>query len=115
MKDIIKVTLFGLLTFPIIVACSDDDENTDLGPLVPAEEVFGKANDVFSADEWYPGGLLGTTEKASNLHRMFHILSNMCTAVYHTPSLRPETCKTMYSDCVPMRNLPPQMPMPEEM
>ena len=65
MKDIIKVTLFGLLTFPIIVACSDDDENTDLGPLVPAEEVFGKANDVFSAEEWYPGGQLGTTEKAS--------------------------------------------------
>ena len=33
--------------------------------LTPTEEVFGKANDVFTAAEWYPGGQLGTTEKAS--------------------------------------------------
>ncbi|MBP5713046.1 MAG: hypothetical protein J6W77_08715, partial [Prevotella sp.] len=45
--------------------CSDDEDNNDLGPLVPQEDVFGKANDVFSAEEWYPGGQLGTTEKAS--------------------------------------------------
>ena len=47
-------------------ACSDDDNtNENLGVLTPEEEVFGKANDVFSADEWYPGGELGTTEKPS--------------------------------------------------
>ena len=49
----------------MLSACSDDDDRQELGGLTPAEEVFGKANDVFSADEWYPGGLLGTTEKAS--------------------------------------------------
>ena len=56
-----------MLAAPLLSACSDDDDNTkqDLGGLVPAEEVFGKANDVFTADEWFPGGQLGTTEKAS--------------------------------------------------
>ena len=49
---------------PLLTACHDDDD-IDLGPLVPETEAFGKANDVFSADEWYPGGQLGTTEKAS--------------------------------------------------
>ena len=49
---------------PLLTACHDDDD-IDLGPLVPETEAFGKANDVFSAEEWYPGGQLGTTEKAS--------------------------------------------------
>ena len=58
--------LIGLLGFTLITACSDDDETKqELGGLIPAEEVFGKANDVFTADEWFPGGQLGTTEKAS--------------------------------------------------
>ena len=46
-------------------ACHDDDDNDDLGGLTPAEDVFGKSNEVFSAAEWYPGGQLGTTTKAS--------------------------------------------------
>ena len=53
-----------MLTMPLLTACHDDDE-PDLGPLVPETDVFGQANDVFSAEEWYPGGQLGTTEKAS--------------------------------------------------
>ena len=53
-----------MLAMPLLTACHDDDD-IDLGPLVPETEAFGKANDVFSADEWYPGGQLGTTEKAS--------------------------------------------------
>ena len=58
--------LIGLLGFTLFTACSDDDETKqELGGLIPAEEVFGKANDVFTADEWFPGGQLGTTEKAS--------------------------------------------------
>ncbi|MBQ6064803.1 MAG: hypothetical protein IJK42_16030 [Prevotella sp.] len=65
MKNLSKITLWGLLALPLFTACSDDEVNNDLGPLVPAEDVFGKANDVFSAEEWYPGGQLGTTEKAS--------------------------------------------------
>ena len=50
----------------MLSACSDDNnDDLSLGVLTPTEEVFGKANDVFSAAEWYPGGELGTTEKAS--------------------------------------------------
>ena len=65
MKSIKKITCFALLTMLMLVACQDNDDIIDLGPLTPEDEVFGKANDVFSADEWYPGGQLGTTEKAS--------------------------------------------------
>ncbi len=54
-------------TLMLGTACHDDNDDTQngLGTLTPSEEVFGKANDVFSAEEWYPGGVLGTTEKAS--------------------------------------------------
>ncbi len=54
-------------TASLLPACSDDstNEGTSLGTLTPGEEVFGKANDVFTAEEWYPGGELGTTRKAS--------------------------------------------------
>jgi CxxC motif-containing protein (DUF1111 family) len=57
--------LFALL--PLLTACSDDSSEalSDLGPLTPADEVFGKATGNFTADEWYPGGKLGTTDKAS--------------------------------------------------
>ena len=65
MKSIKKISCFALLTILMLVACQDNDDIIDLGPLTPEDEVFGKANDVFSADEWYPGGQLGTTEKAS--------------------------------------------------
>ena len=64
MKNITKLAFLGLLSMPLLTACHDDDD-IDLGPLVTETEAFGKANDVFSADEWYPGGQLGTTEKAS--------------------------------------------------
>ena len=55
----------ALLLATLLMACSDDDDSAGLGTLTPAEEAFGKANDVFTADEWYPGGQLGTTLKAS--------------------------------------------------
>jgi len=49
-----------------LTACSDDDETTEnLGPLIPGQEMFGKAVGNFTADEWFPGGQLGTTENAS--------------------------------------------------
>ena len=48
-------------------ACSDDD---DIAPSAPEEnigdiEFVGKAVGNFSADEWYPGGRLGTTENVT--------------------------------------------------
>ena len=55
-----------MLSATILTACSDSNEPTSsLGNLTPAEEVFGKAVGNFTAEEWYPGGALGTTEKAS--------------------------------------------------
>ena len=59
-----KLALTAMLAMPLLTACHDNDD-IDLGSLTPEESAFGKANDVFSADEWYPGGQLGTTEKAS--------------------------------------------------
>ena len=55
---------------PLLAACSDDESTGDgggdsLGSLTPADSVFGVGNDVFSADEWYSGGRLGTTENVS--------------------------------------------------
>jgi len=56
----------GMLSAFVLTACSDsNDPVNDLGTLKPAEEQFGKAVGNFTAEEWYPGGQLGTTEKAS--------------------------------------------------
>ncbi|MBQ3700387.1 MAG: hypothetical protein II886_10840 [Prevotella sp.] len=50
----------------MLTACSDsNDDATDLGNLTPTTNNFGKATGNFTAEEWYPGGELGTTEKAS--------------------------------------------------
>ena len=65
MNKLSRLSIVTMLAAFGLSACSDDDNKTDLGELPLAEEVFGKANDTFSADEWYPGGQLGTTEKAS--------------------------------------------------
>ena len=61
-----SIVCFGMLTATIVTACSDNDDSlTELGQLVPDEQSFGKATGNFTAEEWYPGGQLGTTEKAS--------------------------------------------------
>ena len=62
-----QLSVIAMLSAPLLTACSDDDDNStaDLGKLTPAEEVFGKATGNFIADEWYPGGQLGTTTNAS--------------------------------------------------
>ena len=67
MIQLSKKTLIGLLACTcMLTACSDSSDDTqDLGKLTPSSNGFGKANDVFTAEEWYPGGQLGTTEKAS--------------------------------------------------
>ena len=47
-------------------ACTDDEQaNPALGTLIEGNPALGQANEVFSAEEWYPGGALGTTENAS--------------------------------------------------
>ena len=50
---------------PALSSCSDDNLNGKLGDLEDGNEQFGKANDTFTAEEWYSGGLLGTTKNAS--------------------------------------------------
>ena len=60
-----KLLLAGLLVAPAFTACSDSNELTELGPLETEEQAFGKATGNFTAEEWFPGGELGTTEKAS--------------------------------------------------
>ena len=69
MINISKLTRFtciGMLSAIVLTACSDqDDDANGLGELTPEEQAFGKATGNFTAEEWYPGGALGTTEKAS--------------------------------------------------
>ena len=64
-SNYMKLAVAALLLAPALAACSDSDDAKNLGNLDQGEEVFGKANDVFTADEWYPGGQLGTTRKES--------------------------------------------------
>ena len=64
MKKQNYIALLSLLSVALFTSCKDDDA-ADVDHLTPKEDVFGKANDVFSAEEWYPGGVLGTTENAS--------------------------------------------------
>ncbi|MBQ9362532.1 MAG: hypothetical protein IJT97_03820 [Bacteroidaceae bacterium] len=63
MKKIYCLIAIGLPLF--FASCSSEDADEGLGTLVEGETQFGVANDVFSAEEWYPGGQLGTTENKS--------------------------------------------------
>ena len=66
LKELSIITLAALTVTQFTTACSDDDANNGgLGELELKDDVFGKANDVFTAEEWYPGGQLGTTDKPS--------------------------------------------------
>ena len=64
-NDFFKMVLAGLLVAPAFTACSDSDDAKNLGELEAEEQAFGKATGNFTAEEWFPGGKLGTTEKAS--------------------------------------------------
>ena len=52
-----KLLLAGLMACGA-AACSDSN---DIPQPINPNENNGKANDVFTAAEWYPGGELGTT------------------------------------------------------
>lgn len=62
-QRISKMLLLGLLVLPL-ASCSDDS-NVVNNDKLNGESQFGKANDVFEASEWYPGGELGTDEGMS--------------------------------------------------
>ena len=59
-----NLAIAALVAAPMLSACSSDDPS-GLGELEQEEQAFGKATGNFTADEWFPGGQLGTTEKAS--------------------------------------------------
>ncbi|MBQ2169743.1 MAG: hypothetical protein II449_10945, partial [Prevotella sp.] len=68
LNKISTLAFMALMSMPLLTACSDSNNENDvpdLGPLNPSENTFGKAVGNFSAEEWYPGGLLGTTEDVS--------------------------------------------------
>jgi len=66
MSKLSRFYIVAMLAAFGLSACSDEENiSNSLGELIPEEDVFGKANEVFTADEWFPGGSLGTTEKAS--------------------------------------------------
>lgn len=49
-----------------LIGCSDDNDGNDGGSMIPDDNIHvGKAVGNFSADEWYPGGRLGTTENVT--------------------------------------------------
>jgi hypothetical protein len=52
-------------TLTFLSSCSDDKEVKEAYNLEEKDDAFGQANDVFTAEEWYPGGELGTTTKRS--------------------------------------------------
>lgn len=81
LTNIPKLALAALVSAPLLASCSDDETTGggSLGELIPADKTFGVGNDVFSAEEWYPGGQLGTTEKAS--------YSAAAPAVENTPGM----------------------------
>lgn len=62
-QRISKMLLLGLLVLPL-ASCSDDNSVVNNDNL-NGDSQFGKANDVFEASEWYPGGELGTDEGMS--------------------------------------------------
>lgn len=60
-KKYLYATMVALFALSF-TACSDDDDNVDIGGVETDAKYIGKAVGNFSADEWYPGGQLGTTE-----------------------------------------------------
>ena len=71
-KSYSLLPLFSLVCLTFI-ACSDDSDDNEASVqpenesynLTEKDDDFGKANSVFSAEEWYPGGILGTTTNRS--------------------------------------------------
>ena len=57
--------ILGLAVISMAACTDESDAVAGLGELTAEESAFGQANEVFTAEEWYPGGQLGTTEKAS--------------------------------------------------
>ena len=62
-KHFSTLILAGILSFNL-TSCHDDDNEDTAKPQVEADFI-GKAVGNFSAEEWYPGGELGTTDNVA--------------------------------------------------
>jgi len=65
-KNYTRLALVGFFTSLSLLSCSDNNTE-DLGNdnLKPGDSQTGKANDTFTAEEWFPGGERGTTTQSS--------------------------------------------------
>lgn len=59
-KDFTKFFFIGLMGVCALSSCSDDDAVAQQDQLPTDGGNVGEANDVFSKEEWFPGGELGT-------------------------------------------------------
>ena len=57
--------LLAAVCICFFAACSDDPVNPDEQQNGAEAKYVGKAVGNFSAEEWYPGGELGTTDNTS--------------------------------------------------
>lgn len=63
MKKFINPAIAAAVTALLLSACSDDKSAVD--EIHTDADYVGQATGNFSADEWYPGGKLGTTDNVS--------------------------------------------------
>lgn len=68
MKQYLYLYAAALLAVPTLTGCSDDEGittngNNGLGNLQEGSTLFGQDTGNFKAEEWYPGGEIGTTEQ----------------------------------------------------
>ena len=64
MKKNHALIMMGLLSMSL-VSCHDDDENGTINETKIEADYIGKEVGNFLAEEWYPGGQLGTTDNVS--------------------------------------------------
>ena len=68
-SDLKFMPMVALMSMAVMTSCSDDDNTPGNEPSVTHDDYsyVGKAVGNFTAEEWYPGGELGTTDNiASN-------------------------------------------------
>lgn len=61
----LKISFAAAVMPMALISCSDDDEKISTGATDTDANFIGQAVGNFSADEWYPGGKLGTTENVT--------------------------------------------------
>ena len=68
MNQFLKTSVFLMSSALLLGSCSDENSNPQEpdNPMESDANYVGKAQDGFTAEEWYPGGKLGTTDNVSS-------------------------------------------------